>query len=214
MIGIYCIENKVNHKRYIGKSNDIQERWRHHVWELNTKRHPNKHLLSAWDKYGKNAFEFYVLEETDMSMIDDCEVKWIKFFNSHKHGYNMTDGGEGQLGRCLTEKEKQYLSEINKGALNPNYGKPKSKETKRKMSESAKARERSALSQKHKQAISRALKGVPKEFNNKRVYCVETNAIYSSLSECSLLTNIPIYGISRVCSGKRSSHRGYHFRYV
>lgn len=30
MIGIYCIENKINHKCYIGQAIDIERRWSQH----------------------------------------------------------------------------------------------------------------------------------------------------------------------------------------
>ena len=42
--GIYCIENLVNHKKYIGQSKDIFKRWRQHRSELNTNIHYNSHL--------------------------------------------------------------------------------------------------------------------------------------------------------------------------
>ena len=33
--GIYCIENKVNNKKYIGQSKNINDRWYKHKNELN-----------------------------------------------------------------------------------------------------------------------------------------------------------------------------------
>ena len=39
--GIYCIENIVNHKKYIGQSIDVEERWKKHVSELKHGRHHN-----------------------------------------------------------------------------------------------------------------------------------------------------------------------------
>ena len=34
-IGIYCIENKINNKKYIGQSIHIHRRWSEHKYELN-----------------------------------------------------------------------------------------------------------------------------------------------------------------------------------
>lgn len=215
MTGIYCIENLANGKRYIGQSKDIEERWRHHKWELRTQRHPNKHLLSAWNKFGEDSFVFYVLEECEFDEMNEKEIQWIEKFKSFGvSGYNMTAGGEGQFERRLTDEQRKHLSEINKGALNANFGKHKSVETKRKMSESAKARQRDKLSDEHKQKISSKLKGKKKPYFNKAVFCHETNMIYNSVSECSETLNIPIYSISRNCLGRRKSANGMHFDFV
>ena len=59
--GIYCIFNKVNHKRYIGQSVDINARWSKHKKLLSRKTYngDNHHLTNAWHKYGENNFDFF-----------------------------------------------------------------------------------------------------------------------------------------------------------
>ena len=42
--GIYCIENLISGKKYIGQSVNIQNRWNHHICELNKGIHYNDHL--------------------------------------------------------------------------------------------------------------------------------------------------------------------------
>lgn len=54
--------------------------------------------------------------------------------------HNKTNGGEGSSGLLVSEKTKKKLSEINSGKNHPQYGKPKSKETRRKISEHNKNR--------------------------------------------------------------------------
>ena len=57
--GIYKIENRVNHKIYIGQSVDIYTRWYNHKHSLRNGIHYNKHLQKSWDKYGEENFEFF-----------------------------------------------------------------------------------------------------------------------------------------------------------
>ena len=59
--GIYCIENTKNHKKYIGQSIDIYQRWYVHKSKLNMNKHHSHHLQQAWNKYGDNCFIFYSL---------------------------------------------------------------------------------------------------------------------------------------------------------
>jgi hypothetical protein len=50
--GIYQIRNKANGHRYVGSSNNIQERWHKHISDLNRNKHHSRHLQNAWNKYG------------------------------------------------------------------------------------------------------------------------------------------------------------------
>ena len=67
MIGIYKITNTINHKVYIGLSNNIEKRWKTHkqrAFSENDKEY-NKHLYRAFRKYGLENFTFEVIEEID-----------------------------------------------------------------------------------------------------------------------------------------------------
>ena len=63
--GIYQIRNTVNGMIYIGSSINIAARWREHKYDLNMNKHRNQHLQSAYNKYGKDAFVYEVLEVLD-----------------------------------------------------------------------------------------------------------------------------------------------------
>ena len=52
-IGIYRITNLINSKFYIGSSSNLKKRLYEHQRELNLGIHTNKHLQSAWNKYGE-----------------------------------------------------------------------------------------------------------------------------------------------------------------
>ena len=63
MQGVYKILNRKNGKFYIGSSVDIEKRFNSHRKKLIAGTHNNKHLQNAWNKYGEDSFEFFVLEE-------------------------------------------------------------------------------------------------------------------------------------------------------
>jgi group I intron endonuclease len=60
--GIYQIKNTNNNKIYIGSSACFQVRWSQHKKELSVGKHPNKHLQSAYNIDGPDAWHFTVLE--------------------------------------------------------------------------------------------------------------------------------------------------------
>lgn len=93
--GIYCIENIVNHKKYIGQSINIYKRWREHRYRLNKGIHINKHLQLAWNKYGSNSFTFSIVEICLSNELDNKEIYWISEYNTldNLYGYNSVDGG-------------------------------------------------------------------------------------------------------------------------
>ena len=92
--GIYCIENTINNKKYIGQSKDIAQRWSHHKGALRHNRHENSKLQRAWNKYGENAFVFYVIKECPLEDLNRLEMHYISKFNAFGQGYNLSEGGE------------------------------------------------------------------------------------------------------------------------
>lgn len=213
MIGVYCIENSINGMRYVGKSEDITARWRVHKHHLRSNTHINVHLQRAWNKYGEDAFRFYVIEETDKDAINDAEKKWIKQLDTYRHGYNRTEGGEGQSGNKLTEEQKRHLSEMNKGPRNPNYGLKRSEETRQRMSK-AMSHPRKPLTEEHKQKISESAKRVDHSSQRRPVIWLETGMIFESITEASKQTGYSIQAISHVCTGGRKSTHKQHFSYT
>lgn len=130
MIGIYKITNIINGKVYIGQSGDINRRWINH-----SHNEQNKHLKSAFEKYGKTNFDFEVIKELHNTpltqiLLDDYEKKYITEFNSMnpENGYNKREGGTGGK---PSEETKAKIS-------NSMIGKIRSSKTREKMSASKK----------------------------------------------------------------------------
>lgn len=173
--GVYCIRNKINNKRYIGKSDCIYDRWCNHIYHLNTNSHKNIHLQNAWNKYGSESFEFYVVEPCASS--DDAyerEKIWINYYDSYKNGYNRDLGGSGSLGYKHTEETRRKMSELMQqrvkdfNYVHPLLGKKMSEESKKRISESHKGL---LVGQKNHMSI--------------KIICITTNEIFECLSDAN-----------------------------
>lgn len=114
VIGIYKITNNVNGKIYIGKSQDIYNRWWQHEYEFEREIHYNPHFQRAWTKYGKDNFIFEIIEECTLDNIDEKEIYWIDKYNATNpdYGYNLRAGGEGG---ALSEDVKERIGISQRG---------------------------------------------------------------------------------------------------
>ena len=88
--GVYRIKNIIEDKSYIGKSRNIEQRWKQHIGTLKSNKHINSKLQSAFNKYGLDSFEFTILEETDKpELMDYFESYYIEKYNAINDGYNI-----------------------------------------------------------------------------------------------------------------------------
>ena len=85
--GIYCIENRINHKSYIGSSKNLYQRLLKHFALLRHNKHQNAHLQNAWNKYGEDNFEWSIIEICDNSILTEREQYCIDLFGAE---YNIT----------------------------------------------------------------------------------------------------------------------------
>lgn len=135
--GIYRITNLQNGNSYIGKTGvNFGDRWDCHRAQLNGGYHDNPHLQSAWNKYGKDNFEFCVVQEVDnVALLNDLERKYIAQYRESGRCYNILAGGDGGflLGSHLSEETKRKIGDKNRIKMT---GRKHSDETKAKMSES------------------------------------------------------------------------------
>lgn len=112
---IYLITNKLDGKRYIGKTTQtIEQRWYQHC--KNADYGHNTYLYKAIRKYGKDNFHIQFLCEG----LDKEEIRLIADIRPE---YNMTTGGDGG-DTSNTPAYIQAMRERNfRGDNNPNYGK-------------------------------------------------------------------------------------------
>ena len=90
--GIYKITNKLNQKFYIGKSKNIEGRWKQHKYATDSTP-----LHLAMQKYGSDQFELSILEICDdEEKLSEKEIYWIEYYNAYESdNYNATRGGDG-----------------------------------------------------------------------------------------------------------------------
>lgn len=105
---IYRITNKENNKIYIGQTNqEPNKRMSKHFSDAKSGR-KNVAISLALNKYGKDGFNYEILQYTDSSeKADNLEKEYIKHFRSNEKelGYNLTEGGK-TLSESFIEKGK------------------------------------------------------------------------------------------------------------
>ena len=203
MTGVYCIRNIENNKVYIGQSIDIKRRWRKHKSELNRNVHNNKHLQSAWNKYGKDAFEFNVLIECTEDKLDSYETEYIRLYHATDRQYGYCDMDGGQKYRHHSEETKRKCGEKNIGRhlsqeiidnlRKINTGRPLSEEHKRKISESNKGRKKPHLGN-----------------NNKKIRCKNTGDVFESILKAAEWCGLKNSGNISSCAKGMTQYAGVH----
>lgn len=136
--GIYKIEAPSGHF-YIGSSKNIKQRWAEHKSTLKNKKHCNPVLQRTWSKYEGNLI---------FSVVLVCEEKDLLFYeqlliDNLNPDYNIAKIAGSRVNVPCSEATKQKMRMINKGKRPPSWaGKKHRLETKQKMSDSSKKRQR------------------------------------------------------------------------
>lgn len=110
--GIYKIENIKNGKIYIGSSIDIESRKYKHFWMLHKSLHYNQHLQKSYNKHGKSAFKFSIIEECLFDDLINKENHYITLYSSNKqnNGYNLATVNEFRRNNFNGEVKKKIIS--------------------------------------------------------------------------------------------------------
>jgi group I intron endonuclease len=138
--GIYKITNSINGKVYIGSAVNIKQRWFLHTSTLDRGIHCNVHLQRSWNKFGKNNFDFSVIENCKPELLIAREQYHLDEYRSHSKVYNICQTAGSIAGVKFSEESKMKISDATRGTNNPFYGKVHTEETKEKIGNLAKLR--------------------------------------------------------------------------
>jgi group I intron endonuclease len=106
--GIYAILNTVTGKRYIGSAKCFRTRWNAHRAALNKGLHHSKHLQSAWNKHGAEAFVFTILEFCEHQKLIAREQSHI---DALRPAYNVCQVAGSTLGRVHSSSTKLKIAQ-------------------------------------------------------------------------------------------------------
>jgi len=222
---IYLITNKINLKKYVGKTEQSSpiKRWRRHIYD--SFNGSECYLHRSMRRNGVDNFHFQIIDCcNNPDELNEMEIEYISEFNTYYgEGYNSTLGGEGCSGRVMSDETKKKISqkaknrtistEHRKKITEKLKGRKVSDETKQKMSVSHKGKK---LSKEHIIKLSENSKGK----NSKRVAQFSLSGellnTYDSVKEAAHTTKSPYSHICGVCSRAkyRKSAGGFIWRYV
>lgn len=194
--GIYMIENRVTGNRYIGSAaRCLYTRFHQHKSDLSKNKHSNRYLQNAWNKYGSEAFVFWVVEEHEPEYCAGIEHWWIQMASPE---YNLNTNTVTRLGAKVSEE-----------TLTKMRNRKVSEKTKEKIREARAKQEFSP------EVLARRAQSVRAKFNTP-IGC-SNGKTYESLLAAESDLKIPTASISRVLIGytKASSTRHkFNFWYL
>ena len=118
--GIYQIKSKIKEMSYIGRSEDIGERWKQHISELKRNKHINSKLQNHYNSYSLLDLEFSILEECSIEVLVETEQKYLDTIDL-KNSFNLTKNAYGggheatQVGVYLIDLYGSIVQEFSSG---------------------------------------------------------------------------------------------------
>lgn len=204
MIGIYKITNPKNNI-YIGQSTNIKKRWNHYNFKDCKSQSA---LYNSFNKYGVVNHIFEVIEECDITVLNEKEGYWQDYYDSVNKGLNCRRVSSLDKTGYLSQETKDKISLANKGRIYSekvlisikNFRKNRvvTNETRLKMSNSAKNK---IISEELKFKISR----IVKEKISKKVIDIKTKQIYNSCNEASISIGVNCKTLSKWLTGTRKN---------
>lgn len=112
--GVYAIVNTVTEEAYIGSSVNVQKRWSTHRRDLRKGSHHNIRLQRAWNKYGGDMFDLFVMQITTAASLERAERYWLE---ANWSSYNIAEVGRtpSPKGRRHSAETRALMSERRSG---------------------------------------------------------------------------------------------------
>ena len=108
---IYLITNKINNKKYVGKTiHSIEKRWKEHIRDSKKEKCEIRPLYRAIRKYGAENFSIKEIDTGQGEELSSKEQYWIQHYNTYEDGYNATLGGDGKILLDYNEIIRAYLT--------------------------------------------------------------------------------------------------------
>ena len=112
--GIYAIRCIGNMKIYAGSSKNIEKRFVSHKRSLLLNNHHNKYLQYAYNKYGKDMFVYFMVEQCQKDQLILKEDEWIDRWDTRNRekGFNMQSANRpmGMTGLHHSKKTVELIS--------------------------------------------------------------------------------------------------------
>lgn len=235
---IYKARNRINNKIYIGQTvKGLSQRASEHKHRALYENDFSNKFHNAIRKYGYDAFEWTVLEESNdwtNEVLDEREKYYINLYHSVENGYNTLYGGQGNSridGDIMAEKcgskpfyaftiKGELIGEfINKKQFSEKYNIPVQRicEMVQNKTLSAKGIIIIDKEQYNINVLNERLKQCIKKMPFIAI-CKETGITtgpYTNIEECKRLLNLPkSCHITEVLKGTRQSSNGYEFKYI
>lgn len=220
---VYLTLNLVNGKKYIGQHKCKTE----HDSYIGS----GKTIKKAIEKYGYENFKRYILYRAESpEELDKMEIAFISAFRATERDdyYNIAEGGS--TNRAMKGANNPSFGK--RGPLSPHYGRKRSAETCRRISEGQKGRI-VVVSEETKQKISKTMKehgrkpcslaykklkgrklSRPGGRPMRKILCVELGVVFESQNDAARKLNIPQSNIYKVLKGIRPRAGGYSFVYA
>ena len=202
-----------NGKRYYGITSQKVE----YHWGKNGKGYKTERFTKAINKYGWDNFEHIVIARG----LTKDEAEWIKIelirewdTTNPEYGYNVgykskivskearKKMSESSKGKTMSEEAKKKMSEAREGTTH-------TEEVRKKMSED---REGHEVTEETREKISKSNKG--KCHKPTRVYCVELDMYFETVTEAGKYIGRAYGNISSVLTGRNKTCGGYHWMYA
>lgn len=197
--GIYQISNSIDDRVYIGSTNSLRDRYRHHKRQLIKGNNPSILLQRFASKYGVNTLTFTVLEIVEDGKLLEREEYYLNLFNCKFNAMltPLRQKGYKHTSETVEKMKKIAQDAFKKGRVSWNKG--------IKMTEEQKFS--------HKDCS----KGIPRIANRTKIYEYTIDGIFirewDSIRIASETLKIGYSSINQVLSGMRNSVYNKIFKY-